>query len=205
MVHSNKGFTLLELLISITLIGIIVVILAGAMRLGSRSIASGEKKIEQLDRLRATINFLDSQIQSLLPITHEVEGEFKNYFVGEREFLQFATNYSVWGGEKGYVIATYTVKTNEEGKQDLYISESIIGIDFLRETKLIGNFDRIYFEYYYVEPLVEVEKEQGVWVDHWEDESSIPEKILCHFIKDNEDSPILIPVRVTEIKEGAGT
>lgn len=205
MKNSNKGFTLLELLISITLIGIIVVILAGAMRLGSRSIASGEKKIEQLDRLRATINFLDSQIQSLLPISREVEGETKTYFVGERELLQFSTNYSVWGGEKGYVIVTYTVKTNNEGKQDLYISESIIGIDFTRETKLIGNFDRIYFEYYYVEPIVEKTKQQGVWVDHWEDELSIPEKILCHFVYGNEDLAILVPVRVTETSLITGT
>jgi general secretion pathway protein J len=192
MRNYNKGFTLLELIISITLIGLIVVILAGAMRVSSRSIASGEKKIEYLDRMRATINFIDSQIQSQIPLTYEEDGENKYYFKGERELLQFSTNYSIWGGEKGYVIATYWVQTNSNGKQELYVSETIVGTNFKRETKLTEEMDTIYFEYFYKDPT----EEQGTWVDNWDDETSIPEKILFHFVNNNIDSAVVIPVRV---------
>jgi len=192
MRNYNKGFTLLELIISITLIGLIVVILAGAMRVSSRSIASGEKKIEYLDRMRATINFIDSQIQSQIPLTYEEDGENKYYFKGERELLQFSTNYSIWGGEKGYVIATYWVQTNSNGKQELYVSETIVGTNFKRETKLTEEMDTIYFEYFYTDPT----EEQGTWVDNWDDETSIPEKILFHFVNNNIDSAVVIPVRV---------
>jgi len=46
----QMGFTLLELLISITLLGFIVIITAGALRAGYRSTESAQNKIEALER-----------------------------------------------------------------------------------------------------------------------------------------------------------
>src|SRR5512136_1554467 len=69
VLSSRRGFTLLELMISITLIGIIAVIIAGAMRLGYRSVDAGERKIESLERMRVSLTLIDSQIQSEIPLT----------------------------------------------------------------------------------------------------------------------------------------
>jgi len=43
---SERGFTLLELIISIALIALITILTAGAMRLGIRSVERGETRIE---------------------------------------------------------------------------------------------------------------------------------------------------------------
>jgi len=192
LLDSRKGFTLLELVVSIALMGIIILIIGGAMRLGARSIESGEKRIEVLERIRSSFNIVDSQLQSSLPLTYEDNAEYKYYFKGEREFMQFATNYSIWGGEKGYVVTAYTVKEGERGKEILYASENIIGMGGTRETKLFDTFERIYFEYFYKGPTDEV----GAWVDQWKDNTMIPEKVRLHLIEGARDLSLIIPLRV---------
>ena len=128
---------------------------SGAMQLGFRSVESGEKKIEALERIRSSLAVIDSQVQSEIPLTYYDEGERKYYFIGDRGFLQFATNYSIWGLGQGYSIATYTVETGEDGKQDLYATENTVGIEATRSVKLFDAFDSIYFEFFYKEPTEE--------------------------------------------------
>ena len=115
----NSGFTLLELIISITLVAIIVLIVAGAASLGYRSFSSGEKKLNEIERLRASLIIIDAQIQSGVPLTLEDGGVKQYYFVGEKDSLKFSTNHSIWGGQKGYVIVSYRVETDDQGKQRL--------------------------------------------------------------------------------------
>ena len=192
LLKRSSGFTLLELLISIVILGIIIVILVGALRLGFRSVDSGERKIESLERMRVSLSIIDSQIQSQIPLTYQ-EGETKNYyFTGEKDSLQLSTNYSIWGGQKGYVIVTYRVVREEKGKSVLYASEHIVGVEETKETKLLDTFDDIYFEYFYKGPTDEV----GNWVEQWTDTSAIPEKIKVHLITGKKDIPLVIPVRI---------
>lgn len=190
--REDYGFTLLELMISLVLLVIIIVIIVGAMRLGFRSVDAGEKKIESLERIRASFNIMDSQIQSQIPLSYDEEGIKKYYFIGEKDSLQFSTNYSIWGGQKGYVIVTYRVSSEGNGKPVLYASENIVGIEGSRETKLLDAFDDIYFEYFYKDPT----EEAGNWVEQWTDSSTIPEKIKVHLVTGAKDLSLILPVRI---------
>ena len=189
--NSRQGFTLLELLISIVILVIIVVILAGALGLGFRSVDSGEKKIESIERMRVSLSIIDSQIESQIPLTYQDGEATNNYFTGDKDSLQLSTNYSIWGGQKGYVVVTYTVSPDENGKAVLYASENIVGTEEKKETKLLDSFDDIYFEYFYKGPTDEV----GNWVEEWTDTSTIPEKIKLHLITGKEDLSMIIPLR----------
>jgi general secretion pathway protein J len=200
-VRNDAGFTLLELTISIMLIGIIVLIVVGAMRLGMRSVESGEKKIDALERAQSSLNIIDSQIQSFVPLSYvSGDGTRKYYFKGERESMQFSTNYSIWGGERGYVTATYSVKTEDSGRQVLYASENVVGMEGTRETRLFNSFERIYFEYFYKEPTAQ----EGQWVDQWTDDTSTPKKVRLHFIEGPNDLSMIIPFRVRGSPSGLG-
>src|SRR4030042_1800886 len=99
---SGRCFTLLELLISRTLLVVIVVIAMGAMRLGSRSVAAGEKKMDDQERFRTVLSLIDAQIQSQLPLTYEEARNRKYYFRGDGKALRFSTSYSIWSGRRGY-------------------------------------------------------------------------------------------------------
>jgi general secretion pathway protein J len=192
----EKGFTLLELLISIAMLGIIIVILVGALRLGFRSVDSGEKKMESIERMRMSLFIIDSQIQSQTLLTYQGdealdEEAAQYYFNGQRDSLEFSTNYSIWGGQKGYVVVSYSV-SEEGGKAVLYASEHVVGVEESKDTKLLDTFDDIYFEYFYKGPTDEV----GNWVEEWTDTSQIPAKIKVHLIKGGKDLPLVIPVRI---------
>ena len=189
---SRTGFTLLELTISVAIIGIIVLLILGALRLGLRSVESGEKRISSLERLRTSMNVIDSQIQSFIPLTYDDNGERKYYFKGERAFMQFSTNYSIWSGEKGYVIVTYSVKTDEGGKQVLYANENVVGMEGQRETKLFDSFQTVYFEYFFKDPT----EQEGKWVDQWTDFTRTPRKVRLHFIEGAIDFSVIVPMRV---------
>ncbi|MEN6624575.1 MAG: prepilin-type N-terminal cleavage/methylation domain-containing protein [Smithella sp.] len=115
----NTGFTLLELLISITLLTVIIVLMISAVRIGSRSMAAGEKKIDVQERFRSAVFLMDAQIQSQIPLTYQEEGKTKYYFKAGAKTLRFATNYSIWGGKRGYVIADYKIENDGSGKDIL--------------------------------------------------------------------------------------
>jgi general secretion pathway protein J len=189
--RSEGGFTLLELVISISILAFITLVAAGAMRLGFSSVDKGERRIESLERLRASLNIIDSQIQSEIPITYTEEASKKFYFKGGRDFLQFTTNYSIWGGQKGYVLVAYRVITDPQGKEALSSSEDVIGVGGNRETLLLTSFDAIFFDYFYKGPT----DEKGNWVDAWPDETNIPEKIRLHLVKGGDELSLLFPMR----------
>ena len=188
---SRSGFTLIELTISIALIGIIILVVAGTLRLGYRSVEAGEKRIESLERIRSSLNIVDAQIQSFVPLSYDDQGETKYYFKGDRGLMQFSTNYSIWGGEKGYVIATYTITTADNGKQVLSAAETIVGMGSGRETKLFTNFDTISFAYFFKDPT----EEEGKWVDQMTEENGLPEKVALRLTEGARDFTMVIPLR----------
>jgi len=188
----QKGFTLLELLISITMIGLIMLIVTGAMRLSYRSVSSGEKRIDQLERLRMTAGIIAAQVQSSLPLKLEGDIEPKNSLSGQSDTLDLATNYSLWKGQSGYVLATYSIAPNPDGTQALSISEHTVGVEDMHQTELMSGFDEMRFSYY----AKGVADSQGSWNDAWTDETLSPEKIRLVMKKGGRDMSITIPLRV---------
>jgi general secretion pathway protein J len=188
---SNKGFTLLEMIIAITLVATIMLVVAGAMRLGYRSVASGEKKIENLERFRASFAIIDAQVQSAAPLTYDSQGTKRTYFEGGRDFLRITTNYSIWGGRRGHVIAEYRVQMDESGKAALFASESMVGTANKQTTVLFKGFDQIYFEYF----SQETGEETGRWVDQWAEEARTPLKVRVSLTSGQRGISLVIPMR----------
>ena len=66
--ESNQGFTLLELILSLGIIGFIVTISLGAIRLGASAQETGQLKIDTFQRLRLIQNQLGQKIKSNYPV-----------------------------------------------------------------------------------------------------------------------------------------
>lgn len=178
-------------MISFVMIGFIVVIISGAMRLGIRAVDSGEKKINSLERVRTSLNIVDSQLQSQNPLTFEEDGEKRYYFEGDRESVQFSTNYSIWGARNGYVVVRYRIEDDQTGKKQLIASEQFIGTDSAREATLFTGLDTIGFEYFYKDPT----EEKGEWVEEWSDKLALPEKVRLNFVSGEKAFALIIPMR----------
>lgn len=186
------GFTLLELIISITLVAIIVLIISVAANLGYRSFNAGEKKMNAVERLRSSLTIIDAQIQSGVPLTLEEGGVKQYYFAGEQDSLKFSTNYSIWGGQRGYVIVNYRVDTDDRGKRTLFASEYKVGMENQKETKLLEGFDEITFDYY----KQDATEEEGEWITQWVDEEMMPIRIKINLVRGSNSLSYIMPVRV---------
>ncbi|PIE82797.1 MAG: hypothetical protein CSA09_05140 [Candidatus Contendobacter odensis] len=71
----SAGFTLLELIVSITLMGLILVVLYGGLRVGLDSWDGGERRAEQTQRLRSVQEFLRRQLQQSVTVYQNVDNE----------------------------------------------------------------------------------------------------------------------------------
>ena len=174
-----------------TLLVLIVVITMGAMRIGSRSVAAGEKKMEDQERLRTVLSMIDAQIQSQVPLTYEEEGNRKYYFRGDAKTLRFSTNYSIWGGQRGYVIVEYKVEADDSGKDVLHVSEQIPGVEGQWNARLI-DANGISFDYFYRDPT----EQEGKWLETLSEETVIPEKVRIRMARKTGNVSLALPVRV---------
>ncbi len=193
----EHGFTLLELMISITMLAVILLIVGTAMRLGLRSVDSGEKRIASLERFRASLNIIGAHIQSELPVPMQETAGKSIVFLGDSESMQFPSSFSLWGNQRGYVTVSYKVEPDQWGKQDLYVEENAAGVRDKGQVKLFEFFDKIYFDYFYKNPT----EEKGNWVEQWTttDSVSVPEKIRLHLVTGDREMSFIIPVKVIDI------
>jgi prepilin-type N-terminal cleavage/methylation domain-containing protein len=184
-----SAFTLLEVLLAVSVFALIAVIIGGAMRLGYRSQEKGEKRIESTERLRRTAEVVTAQLESFAPLTFNEDGETKSYFQGDQKALTLATNYSLWEGSRGYVIAEYSVRA-EAGKESLYIAEHTVGMAAKSETLLLPSCERIEFAYYKKGLTVA----EDAWVERWT-ETDGPEKVRITFTYLGRDHALTVPLR----------
>jgi hypothetical protein len=106
--------------------------------------------------------------------------------------LKFSTNYSIWGGQRGYVIVNYRVETDDKGKKTLLASEYKVGMENQKETKLLEGFNEISFDYF----RQEVAEEEGEWITQWVDEEMMPTKIRLNLVRGSTSLTYIMPVRV---------
>ncbi len=173
----EAGFTLIELMIAITMLAVIVGILGGALSMAYSTAEKGEKKIGDLERRRIIDSLFESQIQSAFVSYVMDEGEKKNRFAGKKDALTFASHYSAWRGTSGNCLVTYRVETDGRQKARVTLEEQVLGMDVTKQTTVRTNYDSISFSYYLQNVL-----EEGSWVDEWPaEEQTMPQKIRIHF------------------------
>jgi prepilin-type N-terminal cleavage/methylation domain-containing protein len=187
----TDGFTFIEMLVSMTIIALIVSITIGALHAGRRSLETGEKKIDKLERLRSSLSILDSQLQSYMPLTYIEDGTEKPFFTGEKRFLRFATSYSVFRGVRGNALVEYRAES-ANGGYDLNVMEGMLNTGFNKGTKLLEGFGDIYFEY-----LSESYPGEGFWIEEWTEEG-VPRLVRLHILGGRRNLLLYIVIRVRE-------
>ena len=193
----SRGFTLLELLISITMLALITGILSWTLSMAHRTLDKGERKIHYLERVKVSFSLVESQIQSLFPYQYnDDEGQKKLFFFGGKDKLMFSSNYSLWRGTEGNVFVTYAIHTNEKEKQFLKITEQIIGLEAKNEAILFDNCTCINFEYFLKNAF-----EEGKWVEEWPyDEKGMPSKIKINIAYGAKKNALMVNLLVKPTK-----
>jgi prepilin-type N-terminal cleavage/methylation domain-containing protein len=132
--ESNKGFTLLELVLSLSITGFIVAISLGAIRLGTTAQETGHLKTDTSQRIRLIQNQLGQKIKSNYPVfkfqeknnSQKKPGRFLS-FDGGNDYLRFVTFSSplTIQGEPPWMHETafYIGKHPQSGKSGIIMAE----------------------------------------------------------------------------------
>lgn len=125
MPEKRGGFTLLELIIALTVLGVIVTIVFGALRVGVRAWEKGEKDIERRQRERIVLDRIAQQLTSIHRPKDLPPAELAPYLLrGDAASVEFISPIALMPeNQPGMVFVRYEVRTNREGKASLWLYE----------------------------------------------------------------------------------
>ena len=110
----QAGFTLLELLIALTLLGLVAVVGYGGLRLGSRVWEAADRRADQLDEVQAAQDFLRRLLSQAYPAAEgSTPGRMRVLFDGSSERMGFLAPAPARFGGGG--IYWWTLQVGSEG------------------------------------------------------------------------------------------
>ncbi len=161
----RKGFTLLEVILAISILTLVVVIIGGTVRLGVKAWEKGEASADASMRVRTLTERLTQQIKSIYPYKIIYEEKPVRVFAGRNDAMLFVAstpNY-LYGGYKWY---SYYVKDGNLMTKEGFVPDK----EFL--TKLFNDGQILdpgmaLVRFRYLSP-------EGEWKDVWPLTDNIP-------------------------------
>jgi general secretion pathway protein J len=149
----EQGFTLLEILVVLSLLGVLLVLVGGALLGANRALVKAQRYTVSLDETRAAQQFLRTAISEALPLrVTEGANPAEGFFLGTAQRLQFV---STLPGVLGGGIHRFSL---QRVGQDLQV-----GFAHLEPQVLLTNIRRVQFSYRGVSPLGQATD----WIDEW--------------------------------------
>jgi general secretion pathway protein J len=207
-----SGFTLLELIISLSILAIVVVIIFGAMRIGVRAWEKGERDVEDQQRKRVVFDMLKHQISSACPTKKIVEENGESFIMrGNATSLEFLSYFPMLPANVGRLVqVTYRVIEDEEnGSKYLALSEKEADVPGEGEQNagtgpdqhfypLFPDAQDIHFSY-----LSEGEEGKLQWTDDWNPNNgnAFPVAIRLSVTETKGSPPLVIIARLEQVAE----
>ena len=179
------AFTLVEVMITLTIMGFILLMIFGVFRLGIAAWEKGEMSKEEYQRIRIASQLISRQLKSAVPYkvkTQKAEGDFLA-FEGKARSLKFVSALSLRAKKtSGLVYAFYEFRQGEKGGGRLLLYEGrVLNKDFLEENPpedafvpIFEGLEEVRFEYYQEEDPEKNRTES--WVEEWnaKEEKALP-------------------------------
>jgi general secretion pathway protein J len=201
----DRGSTLIELLISLTILGVILLIIMGAFRIGIRAWETGDRDVDTAQRQQMVFSILKRQLSSAVnqPIVLEDEKPF--VFRGDAESMAFISTIPVVpGNEAGNVQVGYRIGVEDDGNgYYLEITEqnSFVQNDGKKKMgsakepaayRLLSGAQGVSFSYLKITP------EASEWQAEWnpEKDTGFPAAVRCVVQMEAEKTPITVIARM---------
>ncbi|MBX3697810.1 MAG: prepilin-type N-terminal cleavage/methylation domain-containing protein [Dokdonella sp.] len=175
----STGFTLIEVMLSILLLGVLLAAAFGGIRSAVKGMDVGEALIDRTNRLRVAQEFIRHQLSRALPLPFGQEsGSGANFlFQGEHDFMRFVAPMPGYLSNGGSYVQTLELKNTRGGKQLLFTHAMLNGFDLKKLRKedaepviLMDQVDSGRFQYRKLDDQGELED----WSDDWDDPSVTP-------------------------------
>ncbi len=177
----QKGFTLLELLISITLLGMILVLLFGGLRLGVRSWDAVQQQVDNLNTVRSVESFLRREMSQTQPYRWKSGNGQRLAFLGERNKVNFVAQLPARIGGGGLYAISLEIENNAQGKRLVWrhvplspLVQDFAAVSRAQEMVLAGAeltaVDDIWLTYFGRLS----DSTAPAWLDRWESDTRLP-------------------------------
>lgn len=182
---TTTGFTLLEVIVTLTILGFIVLIVFGAFRLSLSAWEKGESTREDYQTLRAVPQLVSRQIKSAVPYkvkTQKADGDYLG-FEGKSRSLRFISALPIRAKQaEGFVYVIYEFEEGgKEGGRLVLYEQRVLNKEFFEENPkeesgvpLLEGISDVRFEYYRKADS-QKNRTEG-WVDEWsaKEEKELP-------------------------------
>jgi general secretion pathway protein J len=121
---ASAGFTLVEVVLALTIFALMGTILYGAFSLGHNALAKSEVSFARNQQMRAVSDLLASYVRSTYPY-RESQQDPSPYFSGESETLTFVSAYSHGLGGRGMAKISIAKEEDGAGRALLKLVESV--------------------------------------------------------------------------------
>lgn len=192
----STGFTLLELLIALTLLGMILVILFGGLRMASRVWDASELHTRNATHLGSLQGFLRRQLTQVRAYRWPQDKKQELAFSGARESLRMVTPIVAHHDPGGlYLVGLEWVETRDSGQ--LLMSRVVPNKDSndfselnsVEKIVLAEQVKRLKFAYFGADTITS----EPLWRDRWEDMQGLPFLIRMRItFSDGRDWPDLV-------------
>ena len=187
----NTGFTLLEMLIAITLLAMMTAVLYAGLGSNSRAAERGEGLLDDLNRLRTVQQFIRRQIQHMLPLAIEqTKGEKPIRFEGEPQRFRFIAPMPGHLHYAGPHVQTVAVINEGQGLTLQFSHQSLRRLqeDFNQTESqppvtLLQNVKTATFSYL----KVDKQKEITEWQTYWQERDKLPALVRIDIVMMNND------------------
>jgi len=184
----SSGFTLIEVIVTLTILGFIVLMVSGTFRLGLSSWEKGDAIKEDYQKIRMTSQLVSRQLKSLVPYKIKTEKAEGNYlaFDGKAHSLRFVSALPIKAKRpEGFVYVVYQFKDDGEKKGHLLLYEQrALNRDFFEDelkedsaVTLFGGISQVRFEYFREADGEKSRMEE--WVEEWnaKEEKELPRAV----------------------------
>ncbi len=174
---SGRGFTLVELLLAITLLSILLALAYGGFRASTRATDKGQDILEESSRLRLAHQFVHRQLNQILPISFAdpESQELPIVFEGSSNTIRYVGPMPGYLGFGGPQVQELSIVPSENG-QALVLRHALLqgfeeaNMDARAPIMLIDGIERAEFAF-------QGRDEQGeaaAWQTSWDESSILP-------------------------------
>ena len=118
----SSGFTLVELLVAITILTLFMTAAMGAVRIASRSTTAGVVRADTTEEMRAVSDFLRRQFAQLPHMTIGEGRDERLAFAADQKNLRFVAPAPLYSRGAGFMIYTLAARRTDDGREVLTLS-----------------------------------------------------------------------------------
>lgn len=189
--HSNQqaGFTLIEVVLAMTLLSVMIVLLFGTLRTSAQSWEGGEGRVAQASEAALVYQFFRRHLSVTQALWQDFDPDQGRIFsfVGKSDALQFVSPLPASAARPGLQMFTVYLRQRNDDRQ------LVVAVHpFFPETDgqtmrdedvvILKHVSHFQLSYFGMDPF----SGASGWQDDWLDRDSLPQLVRIRVVRDNE-------------------